>query len=76
MLGDLVIVVLVVFCKMGAMPDIKVQLMHEKTPSKEKSYELWIDVCLSHYVYKVTKPSDSKRQTFPKKRGFLNSNWI
>ena len=50
MLGDLVVVVLVVFCKMGAMPDIKVQLMHEKTPSKEKSYELWIDVCLSHYT--------------------------
>ena len=35
-----------VFSKMEAVPDIKVQLMHEKTPSKEKSYELWIDVSL------------------------------
>ena len=39
-------VVLLVFLKMEAVPDIKVQLMHEKTPSKEKSYELWIDVSL------------------------------
>ena len=28
-----------------------------------------VDRCVSISLYKVTKPSDSKRQTFPKKRG-------